>query len=408
MLGEYGDKKNAQQLEQFEKSTSEHTKIMIVMNKLNEGVHVEGINGIIWQRALDENSRILLLQQLGRSIHAPEEGEKINEEDRPVVIDLANNLTRVDIEKVINSYDEIDDVELLQNVIDWVNEHEGILPDINAGFREEARLASTLKRIQKKYIKYNKDEEFEKLDEEKTEKIDAILELGSEIDLWDIKLPDKEKVGGVEGRGTGEKNSFYDFALNGIVKEFANFVNEIEENDYVWNRKYNLLKGLLEAKGSYYGLSEEVVKKEQEKVRETGGISFNGLKIANKDLGQWISDEKSRGALSKARGKTREEIENDESISVKDKERILKLWDLGIRPAKERTKTPDEIWDEKYNLLKGLLEAKGSYYGLSEEVVKKEQEKVRETGGISLKGLKIENKDLGQWISDEKKRESIK
>ena len=227
MLGEYGDKKNAQQLEQFEKSTSEHTKIMIVMNKLNEGVHVDGINGIIWQRALDENSRILLLQQLGRAIYSPKEAEMISEEDRPVVIDLPNNLSRVDLEKVINNYDEIDDIELLQNVIDWIEEHDGILPDINAGFREEARLASILKRIQKKYIKYYNDEEFEKLDEEKAEEVDAILELGSEIDLWNLMLPDKELVSKWSGRGKDSKDNLYDFALRGLVKEFADFVKQV-------------------------------------------------------------------------------------------------------------------------------------------------------------------------------------
>ena len=229
MLGEYGDKKNSQQLDQFEKSISEHIKIMIVMNKLNEGVHVSGINGIIWQRALDENSRILLLQQLGRAIYSPKEGDTISEEDRPLVIDLPNNLSRVDLEKVINSYDEIDDIELLQNVIDWIEVHDGILPNINAGFREEARFAATLKRIQKKYIKYNKDEEFEKLDEEKAEKIDAILELGSEIDLWNLVLSNKETVDRTEERGTWE-NSVYDFSLVGIVKDFNDFKNMVNKN----------------------------------------------------------------------------------------------------------------------------------------------------------------------------------
>ena len=33
---------------------------MIVMNKLNEGVHVDGVNGILWFRPLDENSKILV------------------------------------------------------------------------------------------------------------------------------------------------------------------------------------------------------------------------------------------------------------------------------------------------------------------------------------------------------------
>lgn len=227
MLGEYGDKKNAQQLEQFETSKSKHIKIMIVMNKLNEGVHVDGINGIIWQRALDEESKILLLQQLGRTIYSLGEGEIVNEEDRPVVIDLANNLSRVDLEKVINTYDEIDDIELLQNVVDWIHEHDGILPDINAGFREEARLAATLKRIQKKYIQYSNDDEFEQLDEKKNEKINAILELGTEIDLWSLTLPDKEKKTKSDGKENVNSDNLYDFAVKGVVKDFSDLAKMI-------------------------------------------------------------------------------------------------------------------------------------------------------------------------------------
>ena len=61
------------------------------MNKLNEGVHVKGIDGIIWTRALDENSKILLLQQLGRAIYGIDPERPVKDEDRPVVIDLPNN-----------------------------------------------------------------------------------------------------------------------------------------------------------------------------------------------------------------------------------------------------------------------------------------------------------------------------
>ena len=59
MLGTYSDRENERQLEGFESEKSDKTKFMIVMNKLNEGVHVEGVNGILWFRPLDENSKIL-------------------------------------------------------------------------------------------------------------------------------------------------------------------------------------------------------------------------------------------------------------------------------------------------------------------------------------------------------------
>ena len=41
--------------------------------------------------------------------------------------------------------------------------------------------------------------------------------------------------------------------------------------------------------------------------------------------------------LKNLQGRTREEIENDETISSKDKEKISKLLDLGIKPMTKKT-----------------------------------------------------------------------
>lgn len=226
MLGKYSDKKNAEELSGFESSKSNHVKIMIVMNKLNEGVHVDGVDGIIWQRALDEDSRILLLQQLGRVIYSPNEERK----ERPIVIDLPNNLTRVDLDKVINTYTEADDRALLINILDWMHAHGEVLPDINSGSKEEARMASTLKRIQEKYIGYIRDnEKYEKLDAKKKNNVEVILELGNEIDLWDLNLPDKIKKlkNGTKIGGQGIDD--VDFALSGLMKDFVDLSDEIDK-----------------------------------------------------------------------------------------------------------------------------------------------------------------------------------
>ena len=58
MLGAYTDRKNEEQLEGFENDNSEETKFMLVINKADEGLHIKGLNGIVWLRALDENSNI--------------------------------------------------------------------------------------------------------------------------------------------------------------------------------------------------------------------------------------------------------------------------------------------------------------------------------------------------------------
>ena len=155
--------------------------------------------------------------------------------------------------------------------------------------------------------------------------------------------------------------------------------------DGEWSFKYGLLKGLLEAEGDYYGLKEEIVKKEQEKVRNSGGITkYDVVKIQVDgeiiDLGQWVASQKNQGVLKKIQGKNKDEIEEDDTLSTKEKERIYKLLDLGIKPTE---RNPEEEWNFKYDLLKGLLETEGDYYGLREEAVKKEQEKLKNSGVIS-------------------------
>ena len=59
------------------------TKLILIISLLSFGINIyaqdiDGVDGIIWFRALDENSRILYLQQLGRTIFAIEAEKHIN------------------------------------------------------------------------------------------------------------------------------------------------------------------------------------------------------------------------------------------------------------------------------------------------------------------------------------------
>ena len=233
MLGQYSKNRNASELNEFETSDSEHTKIMIVMNKLNEGVHVKGIDGIIWTRALDENSKILLLQQLGRAIYGIDPQKPVKDEDRPLVIDLPNNLLNVDLQKTINTYTQKDDLELLNEMVEWVQVHDGYIPDINSNSREEARRAITLKRIQSKYEKYLQNPElyndFEEEEQEEIEEIQNIIKKGSEIDLWEIEFPDKIGKNGKKVNESELEN--IEFYLEGTMSDLYELQEEIEEEE---------------------------------------------------------------------------------------------------------------------------------------------------------------------------------
>ena len=226
IIGAQGEKKNEQELSEFKNSNSDHIKIMIAINMLNEGMHIPGINGIIWHRAIDEDSKILIKQQLGRCIYALDEDDEINDENRPIVIDLANNMLKLDLQKEINSYTKRDDLELLIDVVEWIEKHNGYMPNIDSASREERRKAKTLKRIQDKYAKYL--DLIDDLSDEKDAKlIKNIIAVGGEIDLWDQELPEQ----------TIEENdkiiddwNYNDFELKGILKDLYELEKELDTN----------------------------------------------------------------------------------------------------------------------------------------------------------------------------------
>ena len=220
MLGSYSKEKNKKELDEFELDDSNKTKLMIVMNKANEGIHIEGVDGIIWFRALDENSRILYLQQLGRVIYALDEDNPLPDDKRPVVIDLANNTLTVKMEKKFEYSEPIDDLEALTIVTEWINEHDEMIPDRNSSNRQEQHYYVVLRRIQSKYSKYLEGfDNFEDLTEEDRTRIEEIIELATEIDLWNINLPPIPKV-------KGNKEDFDPFTIEGVLTDFV----ELEED----------------------------------------------------------------------------------------------------------------------------------------------------------------------------------
>ena len=223
LLGSYSKDKNKEELEAFESDSSEETKFMVVMNKANEGLHVDGVDGIIWFRALDENSRILYLQQLGRAIYALDEDNPLPDDERPVVIDLANNSLTVKIEKEFEDSEPIDDLEALTIIIDWINIHNGMIPNRESSNKQEQHYYAVLRRIQSKYSKYlDGFDNFEDLTDEDKSRIQEIIELASEIDLWDMELPPIPKT-------RGSKKEFDPFTVEGILKDFVEFKDEINE-----------------------------------------------------------------------------------------------------------------------------------------------------------------------------------
>ena len=225
MLGEYGDKENARRLEEFQNANNDATEFMLVMNKANEGLHLDKLDGIIWLRPLDENSRILYLQQLGRCTYSEDPDNPTKDENRPVVIDLVNNTLKVNWNIEIT---EQDDIELLTIISDWVEKHDGTLPNINSTDKEETGYAAVLKEIQAKYKGYLENK-FENLNENQIEEVKEILNLGALIDLWNAELPDLIIKDNLSHERSFSSSTGGPFELIGNLKDFVELENEMDE-----------------------------------------------------------------------------------------------------------------------------------------------------------------------------------
>ena len=338
MLGEYGDKENARRLEEFQNANTEATEFMLVMNKANEGLHLDKLDGMIWLRPLDENSRILYLQQLGRVIYSEDPDNPTKDEDRPVVIDLVNNTLKVRWNIETN---EQDDIEMLNLIVDWAEEHNGILPNINSTDKEETGYATVLKEIQNKYKRYLEND-FDGLNEKQIEEVQEIIRLGSQIDLWQIDLQDRiAKDGESRGRGFTDKNAGL-FELTGLLKDFVEIEDEVD-GKYIIGRS---LKNAIEIENwckEKYG---------EKKIWERNLPSSKSKDKYEKSLGQKLANIRRKPY----KGKSIEEIENPEDRrTVEIIRRLDEEYGLGVRLKStleikewcERTYGEKRIWERR-------------------------------------------------------------
>lgn len=181
---------NYRAITDFENSSSEHLKIMLAINKLNEGVHVDGINGEIMYRKINDGSTILYLQQLGRVIYSLDPKKEIKDKDIPIVYDIYNNYLVQNMNRTVNQTTPKSDLQKLQEVIEWIDKH-GYEPDINSENTKEARKAIALKKIQTKYKKYIDGINNPRLSKSDIYEIEQIMELAHSIDLFNMEIGDR-------------------------------------------------------------------------------------------------------------------------------------------------------------------------------------------------------------------------
>ena len=226
LLSYYSNSKNKTELAEFNKETNGKPKLLFVMDKLNEGAHLKGVKGIVWLRPLSVDSRILFYQQLGRCIHSYPDGHIFTEEERPIVMDLVNNINTVNLKR---NQSPINDLEDLKTIIDWINDNGGKLPNKNSNILEEKNYGLKLDVILYRYIKYfNNHEELNNVKYKRI--IEEILRLGSQIELWNIKIDEATRQRKVkESEETEEKFLQGFLQVESSVRDFVDLKEEIDE-----------------------------------------------------------------------------------------------------------------------------------------------------------------------------------
>ena len=211
---------NSNAINRFE-NESEHLKLIFAINMLNEGVHVDGIDGVIMLRPLSAGSKILYYQQIGRCIYSLDPNYELEPSEFPVIFDVYNNYLEQNMDRQVNRHTVTSDLQKLYLIKDWISKHFRY-PDINSESIEEARKAITLKRIQTKYFKYLDNPSFSSnLTDIEIYEIEEIINVGLSIDLWNIEIPERT----IDPKER-DIQQFSTFKLKGEQKEFVELFRE--------------------------------------------------------------------------------------------------------------------------------------------------------------------------------------
>lgn len=220
MLSEYGKNNNKKTLGEFNSSKSNKKKFMFVMDMLNEGVHVEDIDGIIWLRPLGKNSKILFKQQLGRCISAV---GKDNDNRIPQIIDMVNNTLKVCLDS--DDIDLKEDLLLIRNISNWIERYRRMPSDASNNIEEQVNYAY-LKILKNKYSKYLSDEVLEIQPLRKKKIISEIIKIGSNFDLWNYDFISRN--GHQDNYENDKRDLLSTFRVSGVLRRFTDLYNKVE------------------------------------------------------------------------------------------------------------------------------------------------------------------------------------
>ena len=214
------DSTSAKQLEAFNNSQSHHLKLMYCVGMIDEGVHLNNVSGVIL--AAKTGSRPTYLQRIGRTISSGKDKK------RALVIDLVNNNEILQEENRIQYGYEINDIEALEKLIEWIEEkNSGELPIYSEDkSSKEKAMARRLARINNKYIDYLKNPDLlEKLSKDKRDEVQEIIELGKTIGLFEeVIIIDVDGKAGTD-INTSIETFLREIEIKGVRKDFRKLLN---------------------------------------------------------------------------------------------------------------------------------------------------------------------------------------
>ena len=147
----YDAEDNSETLKKFEtaSNSSGKLKILLSQNMLNEGIHVDGIDGALMYRKCDSPN--VYLQQLGRCVHSINPKlSKDKQTKSPIVIDAVGNSFEQIVSNTKRTISNSYDLSSAENVKKWIKDH-GRLPKEDISDVEEVGRAMTLKRLVFRY-----------------------------------------------------------------------------------------------------------------------------------------------------------------------------------------------------------------------------------------------------------------
>ena len=371
------DNTSAEQLQSFNNSKSSHLKLMYCVGMIDEGVHLNNVSGVIL--ATKTESRPVYTQRVGRCISSKKNGKQA------IVIDLVNNNEILSNKEEVEYGYEINDIEALQQLIDWINnKNNGKLPEYSAEkSQKEKTMARRMARINNKYIKYAQNQEMIKqLDKEEQDKIQDIIELGNTIGLFSkaIKLDFSDE----EQRQEDLINQFIDgIAIKGVRKDFVRLLQErLREGTFKEVMQFCEKNGRLpkQVVGPKAALTEEQL---YEKNLYGSWLRSDEKKLIDKYIGT---------PIEKIPEKDRVIVEQARYYGIEEK---LTFYQEVIRFCEKNGRVPRAVHGTKAALTEEQLYEKNLYYRWRRS---DEKQLVDKYAGVPIEGVPEEDREIVEQV----------